>query len=137
MAMKIMNWFHVMCGLALVIGIVYWQPVVGSIVLGLVACLALAFYREIGRKERELSQQGFHVEWVSPGVLRDGLDDMAIVYHDLKGEIWFPGKIVRGKSIVTIPDFHAWDNKVPEWAKDQRQTIIERIGKSHPKVIIR
>jgi hypothetical protein len=105
-------------------------------VLIFIIWFAWAVYRESGRKERELSRQGFHIEWISAGVLRGEPDDTAFVYHEPIGAIWFVGKSVGRDSIVTIPDGHAWEQKVPDWAKGKRQVIVRRIRDAYPRTII-
>lgn len=135
-----MEWLALLLGIywavRAIIFFASWQPFISSIVLTLLVWLAWLFYRDWGRKNRELLRQGFHVEWVSPGVVRAGPDDIAIVYHDPRGEISFEGKEVGRNAVVHIPASSAWKLKVPDWAKDQRHIIIERICKANKRIII-
>jgi hypothetical protein len=132
--------FTVTYGVFAIAALVYLYPLFAGVAVAVVVILAvvlvLAVAKEDGRKERELQSQGYHVELVLPGVLRDGLDDIAVVYYNARGQIWLPGKIEKGKYVLLFNAPLGWDSKAPRWAWDEKSTVLERIAKAYPKMII-
>lgn len=109
---------------------------VGAIGVVFIAWIAFCVYQESGRKERELKRQGFHIEFLSEGILRGGPGEILIVYHDVRGKCWFGGKMIGGKATVKMSESPFWEKSVPPWAKSERQVIIDRIRKALPRVVI-
>lgn len=84
---RFFEWFCVLYAFAGLFYLAYWHPTISAIIFMLVIALAWIIYRENGRKEREMKQRGYHVEYVSPGVLHGDEDEIALVYHGIKGKI--------------------------------------------------
>ncbi len=99
--------------------------------LGLVALIGitLAFARNEIREHRRVKNQGYWVEYLSPGQVRAADDDFAVVYHE--GERWhfFDGKEhpAPASNILTVPSPAAWPTQVPDWMRDRRDVILERM----------
>jgi hypothetical protein len=101
-----------------------WHP---ALLLGfgvLVGVVAAVFYRE----HRRCKGEGFYVEYLSPGLVRDGPDDWGVVYREGENALRFYGKIIaRDRDILHVPSLENWLRIVPEWARDRREIILQRI----------
>lgn len=124
-----------------VIGVAY--PIVGLCVIGFVAWIGwLVFWFDpVRHRKRDLKSQGFHIEYVSPGVLRGDENQFAVVYYEENREvgeqIWFYGTDTNDKkSVLLIPLPEDWNEKVPDWAKNRRTEIVERIQKARRHIVI-
>lgn len=76
------------------------------------------------------------VEYLSPGRLRAGEDDFALVYHDGERQHFFYGKVGKLPSpdILTVPSELKWQSQVPVWMREERVAILKRIGQEFSRV---
>ncbi len=125
---KFVNAFVAFQAIGIVVSIIYRWPLTAIPIVGLI----FWFKWEDGRKERDLKRRGFHVEYVSPGRLRDGADDCEFVYYTLEGEVCFEGKAVRRGSILKVPSANLWEVKAPSWAAGHLELILDRICRAYP-----
>ena len=80
------------------------------------------------RDNYERKHAEFWVECISPGLLRGAEGELALVYHEDEKSLWF-----TGVDKVRFPSALKWENKMPGWAKQRRDKIIERIRRKYPQ----
>ena len=108
-------------------GFLLWKH--APYVLVTIIVVALAIWWSIHQDNQRQIRRGYWVEYLSPGRLRDGNDDCALIYHEGNNSVTFYGKERnRGRdSIIFVPSSSAWPTEVSEWAKDHREIFLTRI----------
>ena len=103
-------------------------------ILARLAFLLPAFAMIFGRvmikhQERKRVEQGFWVEYISPGRLRAGENDFAVVYHEGNVSHFFYGSIDRSSRLekLNVPDEVRWQEQVPDWLLGKRAVVLEHI----------
>jgi hypothetical protein len=102
--------------------------------LALLATVALFVARAVFKKRRQRQREGSWVEWISPGLLRAGEDDFAVVYHEGGRQHFFYGKAGPPpmRCVLQVPSQAAWPSHVPVWMGERRDLILERIRQNLP-----
>ena len=92
-------------------------------------CATLAGWVMMKRDGRRRALQGYWVEYLSPGVLRAGDDDFAVVYHEADRWQFFYGKVGRPQAPdrLFVPDEARWQAQMPGWLRGRRGAVLERI----------
>ncbi len=76
----------------------------------------LSIWIMVKREEQRHVARGFWVEYVSPGVLRAGEEDFAVVYYE--GDRWqfFYGNKSQssGAESLSVPDESGWQALMPD-----------------------
>ncbi len=72
---------------------------------------------------------GYWVEHLSPGQLRAGEDEIAVIYHEGQNQIVFSGIERRrpDRNLIHVPGAKVWDATVESWARGRRSEIVGRI----------
>src|SRR6266487_2350977 len=91
----------------------------------LFALLAFLWLLDAIRKRRD-KKRGYSIELVSPGVLRAGEDDYAIVYKQVDVQFWFYGQKINDVIIFDDNPNIKSDEDQELWSRS-RETIKQRI----------
>jgi len=102
---------------------------VGWIVVLVVVPLGLYLAISSARDKRLREARGYWVEYLSPGRLRAGQDDIAVVYHEPDLAVYFSGRQRPrpARTLLEIPSPSAWSSKVPEGRRERRDVILARV----------
>jgi hypothetical protein len=89
--------------------------------------LAAAISTALGRRRRRL--RGYWVEFISPGLLRAGEDEFALVYHEGDHKLWLKGRERRKphRGTLYLPSSASWSKSVEPWARERRGEILRRV----------
>ena len=122
-------WFFRIWGTVLVVNVTLWLWKHFPFGLVIIAVATLMVRRAVATEREQLRIQGYWVEYVSPGVLRAGEDDFAVVYHEGDRQHFFDGKLSRNSTpdILHVPSQSAWRHRTPEWIREKRPLILERV----------
>lgn len=89
-------------------------------------------------ERRRAQKLGYWVEHLSPGQLRGGDNEIAVVYHEGDNEIAFSGieRCRPNRSLIYVPGAEVWDTTAASWASGRRSEILgrfleDRIVKRH------
>ena len=79
---------------------------------------------------------GCWLEYLSPGMLRAGKEDFALVYHDGERQHFFYGTVGKppASDILTVPSEERWQSQVPDWMSGERDAILKRIGQEFSRL---
>jgi len=125
----LVQWFLRLWLAGMAVGAALWLWQNFRLGLVLLAIIGLLIFRAVFGERRRRQRQGYWVEYFSSGVLRVDEDDFAVVYHEGDKSHWFYGKTSRppAPDILSVPSEAAWQAEMPEWMREKRGIIIERI----------
>ena len=94
-----------------------------GLVLGGTTLLLLRWYWQSTARKRDLSRRGFYAgQRIGTDWLYEELHEGEVV------ELKFPLDYVgRGEYVLHIPGEFDWDSRVPGWARNRREEIVERL----------
>jgi hypothetical protein len=97
--------------------------------LALLAILIFLVVRAIYSERWRRKRLGYWVKHLSPGQLRAGEDDFALVYREEKREHFFCGKVgqPRTPDILIVPSETTWESQVPTSMSGERDMILKRL----------
>lgn len=124
----LVRWFLRVWLTFLTLALLWWlvrHPLALAVIVALAAWGGVSWKREQQRRMRE----GYWIEWLTPGRVRDGPDDAALVYHEGEREYGLPAKerIDGDGAKLYVPSPARWNEAAPEWARDRRDEIIGRV----------
>ena len=92
----------------------------------------------IKREEQRHVRQGYWVEYLSPGRVRDDKETFAVVYHEAERWQFFYGKTARRGELdrLLFPDEAAWQSRSPNWLNGKRVLVLSRIQKDLKRIEI-
>jgi hypothetical protein len=82
-------------------------------------------------EHRRARKLGYSIEHLSPGQLRGGENEIAVVYHEGDNEIVFSGieRSRPNRTLIYVPGPKQWDTAVESWARGRRSEIVGRLLK--------
>jgi hypothetical protein len=110
---------------ATILGVAVWTW--SRVLFGSLAALAIVGIAIFAWERRRRSAREYWVEYLSPAMVRAGENDFAVVYHEREAYLFFEGVTEPGGRRLTVPSASAWSDRVPAWARDRRETILERV----------
>jgi hypothetical protein len=132
----LIRWFFRLWLAGFTVSAIVWLWKNFPVGLVLLAILTILVAREFLSKRWRRQKLGYWVEYISPGILRAGDDDFAVVYHEEERQHYFYGKVGQppAPDILTVPSEATWQSQVPVWMSGKRATILNRIRQEFSRV---
>lgn len=132
------KWFIRLWLTALTVSAFLWLWKHFPVGLLLLALLIIFICQLLLRERWRRQRQGYWLEYLSPGQLRVGEDDFAIVYHEEKSQHFFQGKVGRhaAPDVLTVPSVNEWETHTPAWMHEKRDAILQQIQVKFSRVQI-
>ncbi len=137
----LLEWFLFIYVLALIARGIWWVSHLPP--LGMIFVLLLSSPSAWGvwqfktyekRAEAQEKRLGYRVLYLSPNILRMGIEEWAVEYRENGQSFLLYGKVVKkGPNTLDVPSVEHWNESVPEWAKGRREEILRRVRAEEAK----